>query len=250
VSTSRSSKVLQHYVSHECALFMCHVCSRLVKYIHYSIDSWRANLDKRVGQIVLEIVVSKTWGGVPKVCILNRRPRLWCQALPRNKRLLSALLSFVNQLMIDWPEADVPDPRSRPRQVWRRCLLVLAVGRDCNPTDSCSVREGRHPNNNILPVMAMAKTTRGRILGHIPGIHDGIVSIVSGCACVDLPKVVLAALILTATGCKATTGRISMRQLPHVSSKIRSAPSITRGIHGRKGNTAIMHLKVRLVFQV
>jgi hypothetical protein len=89
-------------------------------------------------------------------------------------------------LMIDRPNAVVPDQQTVPAEVWRRGSIEVAVSRSRATDNTSSSRLRREPHNSTLPVVTMPQASRRRILGHVPSVHDRESAIVRAAASVDL----------------------------------------------------------------
>jgi hypothetical protein len=109
---------------------------------HHSdtLPSISPHLYKRIRKVVVEVIIPKTRRRALKIRILNRTPRRSRHTLPRNQRLLAALLIARNELMIDRPDTNIPDLGPRARERRARVLLVLAVRRDSDAADRGRVR--------------------------------------------------------------------------------------------------------------
>ncbi len=88
--------------------------------------------------------------------------------------------------MVNGEVADVSDLRAGTLERWGSLLIVVAVCRDSNASYGGGSGLGGQPDNNVLPVVAMAETGGGRVLWHVPAVHDAEFAIVSTCASVDL----------------------------------------------------------------
>jgi len=58
-----------------------------------------------------------------------------------------------------------------------------ADGEDVVGAGGCA---GRQPNDCTFPVVTVAKAIGGLVLGHVPGVHDGVGAVVAYVAAVDL----------------------------------------------------------------
>jgi hypothetical protein len=92
-----------------------------------------------------------------------------------------------NLLMVDRPNAIVPDQQTVAAQVWRRSGIEIAVGRSCSANNARSSRLRREPHNSALPIVTMSQASRRRILWHVPSVHYSKSAIVCAAASVDLP---------------------------------------------------------------
>lgn len=77
-----------------------------------------AYLYKRIRKVALEIAVPKARRSTTKVRVLNRRPSSLRHTLPRNSQLLASLRITRNKLVINRPDANIPDLRASSRKRW------------------------------------------------------------------------------------------------------------------------------------
>lgn len=61
--------------------------------------------------------------------------------------------------MVDGVVADVPNLRASTLERRRGVFLVVAVGRDSNASDGSRGRLRGKPDNDVLPVVAVAETS-------------------------------------------------------------------------------------------
>jgi hypothetical protein len=89
--------------------------------------------------------------------------------------------------MVDREVADVPNLGAGTLQARGRVLLIATMGRDCDTSDGRGCWLSREPDDNVLPVVAVAETGRGWVLGHVPAIHDAELATVSASTSINLP---------------------------------------------------------------
>ena len=143
-------------------------------------------LYKRILQIILKVTIPKTRRRIPEIRPLDRRSRPRRQTLPCHNRLLSALIPRPNKLMINREIANVPNLRPRAIQIRARRLLIIAMSGDSHTADGGTRRRRGQPDDDVLPVVAVAETRRGAVFGHVPRVHYGVGAVVGGGAGVDL----------------------------------------------------------------
>lgn len=88
--------------------------------------------------------------------------------------------------MVDRVVADVSDLWASTLQRRARVLLVVTVSGDGDASDGSGGRLRREPDNNVLPIVAVAESSGRGVLGHVPAVHDGVLAIVSTSTSVDL----------------------------------------------------------------
>jgi len=126
------------------------------------------NLDESLGQIALKVAIPKRRRGIPKIRILNCRPRGSRHAVPRNQRLLTTLRIRSNELVVERKVGNVSNLRAGAAEWRARVLLVVTMGGDGDAAESGSGRGRRQPDDNVFPVVAVTEALRGRVLGHVP----------------------------------------------------------------------------------
>jgi len=90
--------------------------------------------------------------------------------------------------MVGWEVADVANLRAGALERWGRLLLVVAVRRNSYTSDGGGSGLGGKPDNHVLPIVAVAETGRGRVLGHVPAVHDSELTILGSGAGVHLAR--------------------------------------------------------------
>ena len=111
--------------------------------------------------------------------------------------------------MVNRPSTEIPDqqPATPTIQIRRRRRVVIAMRRSRGPNHLRSSALRREPDNGILPVVAVPETGRGRVLGHVPRVHDGEGAVVGPAAGVHLAGAAAAHAGGAAGGVEAGAGR-------------------------------------------
>lgn len=91
-----------------------------------------------------------------------------------------------NLLVIHRPWAKVSEQHSIATQARRSGRIEIAMRRRSSADESRAGGFRRQPDDSALPVVAMSELGRRRVLGHVPGVHDGEVAVVGAAAGVDL----------------------------------------------------------------
>lgn len=88
--------------------------------------------------------------------------------------------------MVRRPVADVTDLGPGAVEVGAGLLVVVAVSGDGDAAEGRGGRGGGQPDDDVLPVVAVAEACGGRVLGHVERVHDGVGAVVGAGAGVDL----------------------------------------------------------------
>jgi hypothetical protein len=90
--------------------------------------------------------------------------------------------------MIHRPSTKIPhqQPARSAIQIRRRRRVIIAMRRSRASNHPSSSALRRKPDNSILPVVAVPEARRGRVLRHVPGVHDGESAVVGAAARVHL----------------------------------------------------------------
>jgi len=147
-------------------------------YIHSSNES--------LIEVVSKVAVTERRRRTTEIRVLNRTPRCRRHTVPRNQRLLSALGSRLDQLMVNREDGPIPDPGPGTSETGVGNFVVVAVSRDGDAADSSGSGLGGQPDDDVFPVVAVAETGAGTVFGHVPGVHYGVGAVVGGGAGVDL----------------------------------------------------------------
>lgn len=142
----------------------------------------------------LEISVLHGHVGVPKVGILKSLRGSIAHALPLNQRLLATLVRGERQLVVGETIGEVLDQRSTVAQLRIVDVLGLHGGESTvtRPGNAKELGVGAvlgQPDYDALPLMAVTASggaVGGLVLGHVPGVHDGVLVIPVLAAAVDL----------------------------------------------------------------
>lgn len=88
--------------------------------------------------------------------------------------------------MVNRPNTVVPDQQAVTAQVRRGGGVEIAMRRSSAADNGSSGRLCREPHNSAFPVMTVSQAGRRRVLGHVPGVHDGESAVVRASASVYL----------------------------------------------------------------
>lgn len=140
--------------------------------------------------------------------VLDSRPGRSSHTVPSNERLLTAEIACSNELMVDREVTDVSNLGAGALQIRRRVLLVVTVGGDGNTSDRRGCRLSREPDNDILPIVTVAETRGGRVLGHVPAVHDAELAAVGAGTSIHLTGGGRASTVRSSGGIKTATSVI------------------------------------------
>lgn len=149
----------------------------IASYVHFS--GGRERLISRTLQIVLEICVLEWHVGRSEIRVLQCSPRHSWHRLPCHQWLLSSNSIRQSALVVHRPAVIILDQRRRSglfERVFIGRAVPSAVGRWTYGEDVIGRSRGRvgDPDDNALPVVAVAQILRGVVLREIPGVHQGI----------------------------------------------------------------------------
>lgn len=127
-------------------------------------------------QILLKIPVPERHIRRPKIRRLQRIPRRLGQALPRHQRLLPALHVRETHLVVDGEDVVVLDQRPAFGAQRRAGAGLEAAVAGRGDAEERGRRGGRRvePDDDALPVVAVAEPGAGRVFGEVPRVHDGV----------------------------------------------------------------------------
>ena len=168
----------------------CTTSVECVGFGHAMLDTavYAYSSNKSLIEVVAKIAVTERWSRSTKIRILNRTPRRSRHTIPRNKRLLSTLRRRLNQLVVNRENRPIPNPGPGTRKTGVGNFVVVAVSRDGDPADGSGGGLSGEPDDDVFPVVTMAEAGAGTVFGHVPGVHDGVGTVVGGGAGVDLAR--------------------------------------------------------------
>jgi hypothetical protein len=162
--------------------------------------------------------------------------------------------------MIHRPSTEIPhqQPARSAIQIRRRRRIVIAMRRSRASNHPRSSALRREPDNSILPIVAVPETGRGRVLRHVPRVHDGEGAVVGAAARVHLAGAAAAHAGGAAGGVEAGAAvkkEGSQRFVPCLPRRERwkrkiDLPSVTGTVYSRERHAAVGDLEEGFVLQV